>query len=94
MADDHGQRRTEQDSAPIHVAVPNNATIVDGLAPIIGVHHAVLNLANAFFSISHITDSQNQFALTTMGVSSVSSKLPAHQMSWDGSLKTVPDLFP
>ena len=33
MADDHGQRRTEQDSAPIHVAVPNNATIVDGLAP-------------------------------------------------------------
>ena len=67
MADDHGLQRAEQDNAPIHVAVPNNATIIDGLAPVIRVHHAVLNLANAFFSIFHITDSQNQFALTWKG---------------------------
>lgn len=67
MADDHGPQRAESDSAPIHVAVPHNATIIDGLAPVRGVCHAVLNLANAFFSISHITESQNPFALTWKG---------------------------
>lgn len=35
MAEDHGLQTTEQGSAPIHVAVPNIATILDTLAMIL-----------------------------------------------------------
>ena len=49
MADDHELQRTEQGSAPVHVAVPNVATILDALALVLGVYPTVLDLANAFF---------------------------------------------
>ena len=34
---------------PIHAAVPNIAAILDVLATVLGVYHAMLDLANAFF---------------------------------------------
>ena len=67
MADDHELQRTEQGSGPIHVAVPNVATILDALALVLGVYPTVLDLANAFFSISLVTESQDQFAFTWEG---------------------------
>ena len=36
---------------PIHVAVPNTATILDTLATVLGMYRAVPDLAKAFFSI-------------------------------------------
>ena len=36
---------------PIHVAVPNIATILDVLATVLGMYHALLDLENAFFSV-------------------------------------------
>lgn len=43
MVDDYGLLRTEQGSAAIQVAVPNVATILDTLATVLGVYHAVLH---------------------------------------------------
>ena len=50
--------------SPMHVAVPNIATALDTLAMVLGVCHAVLDLANAFFHISLATESQDQLAFT------------------------------
>ena len=50
MADDRGPLRTEQGNAPTHGAVLNVATILDILAAVLGMYHAVLDLANAFIS--------------------------------------------
>lgn len=59
MAEDHGLQTTEQGSAPIHVAVPNIATILDTLAMILWMYHAVVGLVHFFFSIPIATESQD-----------------------------------
>lgn len=43
--------------SPIHVAVSNIAIALDTLAMVLGVDHAVLDLANAFLHISLATES-------------------------------------
>ena len=60
MADNRGLWRVEQ--APIHVSVPNSATVFDTLAAVLGTYHAVPDLVNAFFSLHLATESQHQFA--------------------------------
>ena len=69
MVDDCGLLRIKQCSAPapIHAAVPNMATILDTLATVLGVYHAALDLAVAFFSIPLAAESQDQFAFTWEG---------------------------
>ena len=64
MADDHGPPRLEQGGTPIRLAVSDIATILDSLVMALGVYRAVLDLANAFFSILLVTESQDQFAFT------------------------------
>lgn len=52
--------RTEQDSIPqTHVAMPMIVTILDTLAILLGVYHAVLDLTNAFYSLLLATESQD-----------------------------------
>ena len=67
MADDRELQRTEQGSAPIHVAMLNIATILDALARVLGVYPTVLDLANVLFSIPLVTESQDQFSFTWEG---------------------------
>lgn len=50
MADDRGPQSTEQGTAPTQGAVLDIATILDILAAVLGMYHAVLDLASAFFS--------------------------------------------
>lgn len=49
--------------SPIHVAVPNTATVLGKLATVLEIL-TVLGLANAFFSILMAAESQDQFAFT------------------------------
>lgn len=49
---------------PIHAAVPKLGTILDNLATVLGVDHAVLDLANSFFQNTLAAESQVQFAFT------------------------------
>lgn len=42
-------RRLNRVVLPIHVAVPNKATILDTLAMVLGMYHVVLGLALFFF---------------------------------------------
>ena len=44
--------------------VPNIAIILNTLATVLGRYHAVLDLANTFFSIPLATESQDQFTVT------------------------------
>ena len=53
--------------APIHGHVPCIAIILDSLSMILGVFHAVLDLANAFFSMPLDTESEDQLAFTWEG---------------------------
>ena len=52
--------------SPIHAAVPNIANL-DTLAIVLGVHHAVLDFPNAFFSIPLSSESQDQFSFMWEG---------------------------
>lgn len=61
MAADCGPRRVEQ--APMHVAVPNNAT-----PAILGTYHVVLGLANAFFTL-HLASTYLHVGGVTMDLS-------------------------
>ena len=49
---------------PFHAAVPKIDTILDTLATVLGVDHAVLDLANAFLQNTLAAESQVQFAFT------------------------------
>lgn len=101
MVDNHRLLSLEPGGAPIHLAGPNIATILNTLAMVLGAYHAVLDLVNAFFSIILATESQDQFAFTCEGhkaimdLSSASSRLPAqpHNTSWNGSPRPVPVLL-
>ena len=88
MAADCGPPRVEQ--APMHVAVPNNAT-----PAVLGTFHVVLGLANAFFSL-HLASSYLHVGGVTMALSRASPwSLAQHpHMSWDGSPRLVLVLLP
>lgn len=66
MVDDCGLLRVEQGSAPIHVALPNTATILDILC---SYKYTIqwLDFANVFFGIPLATESQDIFAFTWEG---------------------------
>lgn len=90
MANNDGLPKTEQGSTLIHAAVPNSATILDTLATILGVYHAVLDLANAFLIILLTTESQEQFSFTCKGQQCNFQLLPqgylhSPTMLWDSS---------
>ena len=55
--DDQEPQRIEQGSAPIPVAVPNTATILDALALVPGVYLAVLGFTSVQFSRLVVTGS-------------------------------------
>ena len=59
MENDRGLLRTEQDSTPIHAAVPDIATILGNLARLLGGYYTELDLANVWGP-----ESQHQFAFT------------------------------
>lgn len=87
-------RETNKIMPPIHVAVPNIASTLGTLAMVLGVHHAVLDLANARFSISLATESQDQFAFTWEGQQWAFPKATSQpsNMSWDGNMRPDPVL--
>lgn len=67
MVNDHGLPRSEQGSISIAMVMSNIATILDTLVMVLGMYYAVLDLANAFFSLLLVTESQDQFAVTREG---------------------------
>ena len=74
----------------IHVAVPDIVTILDTLAMVLGMYHAVLNLANAFFiypwTLRHKINLLSR-ERGNSGPSKCFSKATAqsYNMSWDGT---------
>lgn len=52
---------------PVYEAVTNTATTLNTLAMVLGVPCPVLVLANALFSMSFATESQDQFAFMWEG---------------------------
>uniref|UniRef100_A0A669QJJ3 ribonuclease H n=1 Tax=Phasianus colchicus TaxID=9054 RepID=A0A669QJJ3_PHACC len=60
-------RELNKVTPPIHIAVPNIASLMDTLSREIKTYHCVLDLANVFFSIPIAEESQDQFAFTWGG---------------------------
>ena len=54
-------RELNKVTLPIHVAIPNIASLMDMLSGEIKTYHCVLDLANAFFSIPIAEELQDQF---------------------------------
>ena len=52
---------------PVHAAVPSVMDLADWLTNELGTYHFVADLANAFFSIDLVPESQDQFAFTWEG---------------------------
>lgn len=55
-------RELNKVTPPIHAAIPNIASLMDTLSREIKMYLCVLDLANAFFSIPVVEESQDQFA--------------------------------
>lgn len=60
----------------IHAAVPNTATILGTLAVVLGEYHAILGLANVFFSITWLPSHK--------------INLPSHGRGKNGPFKCLP----
>lgn len=60
-------RELNKVTPPIHVAVPNIASLMDTPSRDIKAYHCVLDLANAFFSFPISEESQDQCAFTWEG---------------------------
>jgi len=60
-------RELNKVTPPIHGAIPNIAFLMDTLSREIKTYYCVLDLVNAFFSISIAEESQDQFAFTWGG---------------------------
>jgi len=57
-------RELNKVTLPIHVAIPNIASLMNTMSREIKTYHCVLDLANAFFSIPIDEESEDQFAFT------------------------------
>ena len=55
-------RELNKVTPPLHAAVPSLVALMDTLSHDLGMHHYVVDLANAFFSINIAQKSQEQFA--------------------------------
>ena len=60
-------RQLNKHAPPLAVAVPDMVTLLEHIEKNAGVWHAVIDLANAFFSIPIDAESQDQFAFTWEG---------------------------
>lgn len=94
MADYSGLPRIKQGNAPIHVAVPNTATIFNTLAMVLRMYHSALYLTNAFFHILLVTKSLRSACLHVGRQKWTFRVLPnvaytAPHMSWDSSQRPV-----
>lgn len=99
MVDDCGLLRIEQGSAPIHVALPNTATILDILFVFLQIYHTVAGLCKCLFWYTLYRWVTGYICLHVGGIimdfSNASAKLPAqlHHTSWDSSPRPIPVLL-
>ena len=69
-------RELNKVTPPLRAAVPTIAALMGTLSHELGTYHYVMNLANAFFFIDIVQESQEQFAFTWKGRSWTISVLP------------------
>lgn len=81
-----GLPRIQQGNALIYVSVSSIATILDTLAVVLGMYHALLDIADAFAFVCHTWPLSHKINLVwlhmvggTVDLSSASLRLPIHK---------------